>query len=291
MSISTLLTQLLNGLAISMLLFLLAAGLSLIFGMMDVLNLAHGSLYMIGGYLGLALVRGGLLTFWWALLVVPLMVAAMGIIIEAGLLRRLYHRTHLDQVLLTLGLAFVTMDAVRWLWTADVLAFPAPKGLNHSIAFAGQSFPAYRLFVIAMGLTTALLLWLLLNRTRLGAAVRAGVSDKEMVTGLGIDIHTVFTMVFALGAGLAGLAGVVAGPMLGLNPGMDFDTLISTLIVVVTGGMGTISGAFWGSLLVGLTQTMGILFMPKTALFLIYALMAGVLLWRPGGLFGRGVHE
>jgi branched-subunit amino acid ABC-type transport system permease component len=268
-----------------MLLFLLAAGLSLIFGLMDVVNLAHGGFYMLGAYLALSLVRWTG-SFWIALAVVPLLTAAGGFLLEWELLRPLYRRTHLDQILLTFGVAFVLMDLARWLWGADVQSLPAPPGLDRSVLLFGTLFPVYRLFVIALGAALGLALWIVLGRTRLGATVRAGVANKEMTQALGIDIGMVFTCVFAFGTGLAGLAGVVAAPVQGVFPGVDFETLIVTLIVVVVGGLGTLKGSFWGSLLIGEADTFGKILLPQLALVIIYLVMATVLLLRPGGLFG-----
>jgi len=283
--VSYYLLQALNGCAYGMLLFLLAAGLSLIFGLMDVVNLAHGGFYMLGAYLALSLVRWTG-SFWIALAVVPLLTAAGGFLLEWELLRPLYRRTHLDQILLTFGVAFVLMDLARWLWGADVQSLPAPPGLDRSVLLFGTLFPVYRLFVIALGAALGLALWIVLGRTRLGATVRAGVANKEMTQALGIDIGMVFTCVFAFGTGLAGLAGVVAAPVQGVFPGVDFETLIVTLIVVVVGGLGTLKGSFWGSLLIGEADTFGKILLPQLALVIIYLVMATVLLLRPGGLFG-----
>ncbi|MCL5266149.1 MAG: branched-chain amino acid ABC transporter permease [Chloroflexi bacterium] len=278
--------QFLNGMAYSLLLFLLAMGLSLIFGMMDVMNLAHGSLYMIGAYVGLFFL-GWTGQFWIAVVLVPIAVGIIGIIMEASLLRPLYRRGHLDQVLLTFGLSFVFMDMVKWIWGADIRSLPAPPGLAKSAIIFGRSFPEYRLFVIVIGLILALALWAFLERTRLGAVIRAGVADKEMVSGLGINITLVFTLVFGLGAALAGLSGIIAGPVLGLYPGMDFETLIITLIVVVVGGLGTLKGSFWGAILIGQAQTFGKVLVPDFALLIVFVIMAIVLLARPSGLFGK----
>ncbi len=277
--------QALNGLAYSMLLFLLAAGLSLIFGLMDVVNLAHGGFYMLGAYLGLSFVRWTG-SFWIAVMLVPPLVAAGGFLLEWEFLRPLYRRTHLDQILLTFGFAFVISDVVRWLWGAEVQSLAAPPGLDRSIPMLGTLFPAYRLFVIALGGALALGLWLGLSRTRLGAIVRAGVANKEMTQAMGINIAAVFTGVFAFGTGLAGLAGVIAAPIQGVFPGVDFETLIVTLIVVVVGGLGTLTGSFWGSLLIGEAETFGKTLLPEAALVVIYLVMAAVLLVRPRGLFG-----
>ncbi len=279
------LLQALNGLAYSMLLFLLAAGLSLIFGLMDIVNLAHGGFYLLGAYLGLSFVRWTG-SFWIALVLVPLLVGAGGFLMEWEFLRPLYRRTHLDQILLTFGFAFVLTDLARWLWGPAVQSLAPPAGLDQSLPVLGTRFPEYRLFVIALGAALALGLWLCLSRTRLGAIIRAGVSDKEMLQGLGINVGAVFTGVFAFGTALAGLAGVVAAPIQGVFPGVDFETLIVTLIVVVIGGLGTLSGSFWGSLLIGEAETFGKTLVPQLALVAIYLVMAAVLLVRPAGLFG-----
>lgn len=280
--------QILNGLAFSMLLFLLAAGLSVIFGMMDFINLAHGSFYMLGAYLGFtATQRFG--NFWIALIVVPIVVAGLGFVLEATLLRPLYKRGHLDQVLLTFGLAFVVADLIRWFWGADIRSVPQPPELTGAVPLGIAVYPRYRSFVIVAGIVLALVLWLIQTRTRIGAIIRAGVADKEMVGGLGINISLVFGGVFAFGAGLAAFSGVIAAPFLSLVPGMDAEQLILSLIVVVVGGLGTLKGAFWGAIVVGLADTFGKIYVPDFSLFVIFAIMAVVLLLRPNGLFGRAV--
>jgi branched-chain amino acid transport system permease protein len=282
------LIQILNGLAFSMLLFLLAAGLSVIFGMMDFINLAHGSFYMLGAYMGFTAVRQ-LGSFWLALLVVPIVVAALGFLLERAVLRPLHHRPHLDQVLLTFGLAFVVGDVVKWIWGADPRSIPAPPELTGAMSLGIVTYPRYRVFVIVAGLVVAALLWLIHARTKMGAIVRAGVADKEMVGGLGINIQLVFGSVFAFGVGLAALSGVIAGPFLSLGLGMDAEQLILSMIVVVVGGLGTLKGAFWGALVVGMADTFGKIWVPDFALLVIFATMAVVLLIRPNGLFGRAI--
>lgn len=282
--------QLLNGLVFSMLLFVLAAGLSLIFGQMNVINLSHGAFYLLGGYIGLTMVRQ-LNNFWLALLLAPLVVGGLGVFIEYFFLRRLYgaHR-HLDQVLFTFGLALIAADLIRWNWGAYVEAVDPPAILVGQVPILGIQFPVYRLALIGFGLALAGLLWLFIERTRLGAIVRAGVSDAQMVSGLGINITLVFAAVFALGTALAALAGVIGSPVLNLYPGLDFEILILTLVVVVVGGLGTLKGAFFGSLLIGMADTLGKALLPEFALFLIFAVMAAILLIRPSGLFGlKGV--
>jgi len=281
-----LIIQLLNGLVSSMLLFIMAAGLSLIFGQMNVINLTHGAFYLLGGYIGLSAINQ-LNNFWLALLLAPLLVGGIGLVIEYFFLRRLYggHR-HLDQVLFTFGLALIASDLIQWNWGAYVEVVPAPPLLSGQIPVFSLGFPIYRLSLILFGLILAVLLWLFLERTRLGAIVRAGVSDAQMVSGLGINIHLVFAGVFALGTALAALAGVLGAPVLSLYPGLDFEILILTLVVVVVGGLGSLKGAFFGSLLIGMADTFGKALWPEFSLFLIFAVMAVVLLLRPTGLFG-----
>jgi len=282
--------QFLNGLVSGMLLFIMAAGLSLIFGQMNVINLSHGAFYLLGGYIGLNAVRQ-LNNFWLALIIAPLIVGGLGLMIEYFFLRRLYgaHR-HLDQVLFTFGLALIASDLIQWNWGAYVETVPAPALLSGQVPIFRIQFPTYRLSLIFFGLIMALLLWLFLERTRLGAIIRAGVSDAQMVSGLGINIHLVFAAVFALGTALAALAGVLGAPVRTLYPGLDFEILILTLVVVVVGGLGTLKGAFFGSLLIGMADTFGKALWPEFSLFLIFAVMAVVLLIRPSGLFGLRGH-
>ena len=278
--------QVLNGLVFSMLLFVMASGLSLIFGQMNVINLAHGSFYLLGGYIGLT-VADGTGNFWLALLVAPLLVGTLGLLIEYFFLRRLYGpQRQLDQVLLTFGIALIAADLIRWNWGAYVEAVPSPPLLSGQTWVFGIRFPTYRLSLLGFGLTIALLLWIIIERTRLGAIIRAGVSDAQMVSGLGINIHMVFAVVFAMGTALAALAGVIGSPVLNLYPGLDFEILILTLVVIVVGGLGTLKGAFFGSLVIGMADTFGKALMPEFALFLIFAVMSVVLLLKPSGLFG-----
>ncbi len=281
--------QFLNGLVSGMLLFIMAAGLSLIFGQMDVINLAHGGFYLLGGYIGLSMVRQ-FNNFWLALIIAPLIVGGLGLAIEYLFLRRMYgaHR-HLDQVLFTFGLALIASDLIQWTWGAYVESVPPPPLLSGQIPVFTVQFPIYRLSLIGFGLILALLLWLFLERTRIGAIIRAGVSDAQMVSGLGINIYLVFAGIFALGTALAALAGVVGAPVRTLYPGLDFEILILTLVVVVVGGLGTLKGAFLGSLLIGMADTFGKALVPQFSLFFIFAVMAVVLLIRPSGLFGLKV--
>ena len=285
MSLDILIIQLLNGLVFSLLLFLMAAGLSLILGLMDVVNLAHGGFYLFGGYIGLTMIRW-LGNFWLALLIAPLVAGALGLLLQVWFLRRLQAR-HLDQVLFTFGLALIAADIMRWYWGAYVESVPPPPQLAGSVLIMGRQFPVYRISLIFFGAIIAVALMLLLDYTRIGAMVRAGVSDSELVSGLGINVDGVFIGVFVLGTGLAALAGVAAGPITNLYPGLDFEILILALVVVVIGGLGTLRGALLGSILVGMTETLGKAFIPEFSLFVIFALMALVLLVRPRGLLGQ----
>ncbi|MBI2318183.1 MAG: branched-chain amino acid ABC transporter permease [Betaproteobacteria bacterium] len=280
--------QVLNGFVFGMLLFLLSSGLSLIFGLMRVLNLAPGSFYMLGAFLGFALVNATG-NFWLSFFLAPLLVALLGGVFEVVFLRPLYRRElsgHLDQMLLTVGFIFVFVDIVRSLWGGDVLGIPAPESLTGAVSLAGVFLPKYRLFIIVLGVAVAAGLWLLIEHTRLGSELRAGVDDADMAAGMGINVSRMFTCTFALGVGLAALAGVAAGPMLGVNIGMDLEILIVTLIVVVIGGMGSLKGALLASILIGEADTFGKAYFPEGTLFLIYVLMLAVLLVRPAGLFG-----
>jgi branched-subunit amino acid ABC-type transport system permease component len=277
--------QALNGISFGALLFILAAGLSLIFGMMDVVNLAHGAFYMLGAYLTLSIVQGTG-QFWPALVVAPLLVGLLGLVVEPTLLRQLRGR-HLDQVLLTIGVALVISDVIGLVWGREIRSIPPPPGLDRSISVMGGDYPVYRLFVIAFGIALATVLAVVHRRTRIGALIRAGVDDAPMLSALGVDVDRLFAVTFAVGAALAGLAGVVAAPVFGMYPGMDVDQLIYSLIVVVVGGLGTLAGAIAGAALVGPADTFGKVLLPQFALALIFAIMALVLLLRPTGLLGR----
>ena len=277
--------QALNGLSFGALLFILAAGLSLVFGMMDVVNLAHGAFYMLGAYVALSVVqRTG--SFWLAMVVAPLALAALGLVLEPLLLRRLRGR-HLDQVLLTIGVSLVVVDQIGVVWGREVRSLAAPAGLDGSVALYGGDYPLYRLFVIGFGVALAALLSYVYSRTKVGMRIRAGVQDAEMLGALGVDTDRLFALTFAAGAALAGLAGVVAAPVFGLQPGMDLDALLYSLVVVVVGGLGTLGGAVAGSVLVGPADTFGKVVFQEFALAVIFAIVALVLLLKPTGLLGR----
>ncbi len=278
--------QALNGLAYGVLLFLLSVGLTLIFGMLDVVNLAHGSFYMLGAYAGLSVIAASG-SFWLALALAPIAVGLIGAVVERTCLRPLYRRPPLDQVLLTFGLIYLFEDLVKWIWGGRIRSIPSPELFSGSVKIWGATIPSYRLFVIAFGLAVAGALWLAIERTRLGAIVRAGVYDAEMTAGMGIDIDRVFTAVFAGGAALAGLSGVIAGPIQSAYPPMGAGILIPALIVVVVGGLGSLKGSLAGSLIIGQAETFGKAWLPGASMVIIYVAMALVLLFRPQGLFGR----
>ena len=277
--------QLLNGLVYGVLLFLMAAGLSLIFGLMNVVSLAHGSFFMLGAFVGLAIFRASG-SFWLALVLAPIPVIVLGVLMERLFLRPLYKRGHMDQVLLTFGFTFVFLDLVQTVWGRMVLRLPVPQQLEGTLHIGAGVFSAYRLFLIGFGFAIALLLWLLLERSRIGAMVRAGVDNAMMAAGLGANIPALFTGIFGFGVALAALGGIAAAPVLGLYPGMDSEILIPAFIVIVIGGMGSLRGAFVGSLLIGIADTFGKAYFQSVALFLIYLAMTAVLLVRPQGLFG-----
>lgn len=280
-----LLTQLLNSLAFAMLLFLLALGLSLIFGVARVVNLAHGAFYLLGAYLGLVL-GASLGNFWLALLLVPLLVGLLGILVERFLLRGLHGR-ELEQVLLTIGLGFIMADLLRAFFGAAIRSVPPPAELSGPLFLGSFIYPKYPLFVLAMGIAFFFLVRLLLAKTPFGVQVRAVTADPNMASALGIRPAQVTLLTFGIGSALAGLGGVVGAPMIALAPGLDAQMTLFALIVVVIGGLGRIEGAFWGAVLVGIADGFGRLFFPQVAMFLIFALMALVLALKPDGLLGR----
>src|ERR1700757_1174080 len=265
--------QLLSGLVYGVLLFLMAAGLSLIFGLMNVVSLAHGSFFMLGAFVGLAIFKASG-NFWLALIRGPVPIPLLGVLMERLFLRPLYKRGHMDQVLLTFGFTFVFLDLVQTVWGRSVLRLQAPEALQGTLHIGAGVFSAYRLFLIGLGFAIALLLWLFLERSRIGAMVRAGVDDAAMAAGLGGNIPALFSGIFGFGVALAALGGIAAAPVLGVYPGMDSDILIPAFIVIVIGGMGSLRGAFLGSLLIGIADTFGKAYLPNLALFLIYLLMA-----------------
>lgn len=278
---------LINGLANGMAIFLLAAGLSIIFGLMGVLNFAHGAFFMWGAYVG-AWTFGLTGNFLWALNGAVLAGAVIGVILERTTIARVYGN-HVAQMLLTMGLMLVLGELVKVIWGPNILTSPAPQSLGGSWELGGVVIIKYRIFTIIVGAVTALTLYLLLSRTRLGIIVRAGVENPEMVQALGINIKRVFTLVFALGCGLAALGGAIMGPLGGaISPTMGLENQLLAFIVVVIGGLGSYVGSLVGALLVGLMGALVSWFMPEAALAVNVALMAVVLLLKPTGLFGGG---
>ena len=295
--------QALNGLQYGMMLFLMAAGLTLVFGVMGLINLAHGALYMVGAF-ACAAVAAASGSFWLGLGASLAAAAAMGALIEVAIIRRLYARDHLDQVLATFALILVLSETTRWVFGSFPLYLSLPELLSGTLTLpGGVVYPAFRLAIIAIGVAVAIGLFWLIGRTRVGIRIRAGEADREMVAALGVDIARLYTFVFALGAGLAGLAGALVGTIQSVQVGMGEPVLILAFVVIVIGGIGSVRGALVGALLVGMTDTLGKAMLPQAlallldpaaargvgaslASMLIYIVMAGVLVWRPQGLFG-----
>lgn len=305
MSLILLIEQVLNGLQFGVMLFLTAAGLTLVFGVMGLINLAHGSLFMVGAFAAAAaaMATGN---FWLGLAASLAAAAACGALVEMLVIRRLYKRDHLDQVLATFALILIFSEGTRWLFGSAPLFLNVPPELSGPVTLPGGiQYPLYRLFIIAVGLLVAFGLFQLIARTRLGIQIRAGESDREMIAALGIDITRLYTIVFALGAALAGLAGALVGAIQSVQVGMGEPVLILAFVVIVIGGIGSIKGALVGALLVGLTDTLGGVLLPAgfklfmepaaatsigsaLASMLIYVLMAAVLIVKPSGLYGGG---
>ena len=305
MSLILLIEQVLNGLQFGIMLFLMAAGLTLIFGVMGLINLAHGSLYMIGAFAAAA-VAGATGSFVLALAASLAAAAAAGALVEVLVIRRLYARDHLDQVLATFALILIFSEGTRWAFGSFPLYLDIPDALAGPVTLPGGiEYPLYRLVLILAGLAVAAGLFGLIARTRIGVQIRAGEADREMIAALGVDIGRLYTLVFALGAALAGLAGALVGAIQSVQVGMGEPVLILAFVVIVIGGIGSIKGALVGALLVGLTDTLGRFLLPGAlglvmeasaatsvgsalASMSIYILMAGVLIFRPTGLFGQG---
>ncbi|MBX5491327.1 MAG: branched-chain amino acid ABC transporter permease [Chloroflexi bacterium] len=285
MTADTFALHFLNGVTFGALLFLLASGFTLIFGLMRITNLSHGGLYLVGGYIGFSLlvVTGN---FWLALVGAGLAIAALGLVVERLLLRQVRGQTD-PEVLLTLGIAFVLGDLALAIWGGDPLTIRTPGLLRESVSLFGITYPVFRLFVVAVGICIALALWYLMDRTRLGAVIRAGVDDREMVDAMGIDIQVLFNRVFAFGAFLAGLAGLLGGAFLALYPGADWEILLLAIVVVIIGGPGSLTGAVVGSLTVGLIDAFAKALVPDLLYFTLFAPMVLILAWRPYGLLGR----
>ncbi len=290
MSLSLVVVQLLSGLAHAMVLFLIASGLSLIFGVTRIVNFAHGSFYMLGAYLTYSLTERlalGPASFYLACLAAALLVALLGLVVEVGLLRRIYRAPELYQLVLTFALVLVIADVVRMVWGTENLTGPPAPGLGGAVPVAGQLFPTYDLALIALGPLVAVSLWAVLYRTRYGILIRAATLDREMVAVLGIDETRLFTSVFVLGSFLAGLGGALQVPRQAVTNVMDTAVITEAFVVVVVGGMGSVFGAFLSSVLIGVIDAFGVLVLPRASLVLIFVVMAVVLIVRPWGLLGR----
>ena len=304
MSISLFLEQVLNGLQFGVMLFLMSAGLTLVFGVMGLINLAHGSLYMIGAFAAAA-IASWTGSFWLGLVASLMAAAIAGVIVEIVIIRRLYKRDHLDQVLATFALILLFSEAMRWIFGAFPLFLDVPEILSGTLSLPlGIEYSKYRMMIIVVGILIAVGLFSLISKTRLGVRIRAGESDREMIAALGVDISKLYTLVFALGAALAGLAGAMVGAIQSVEVGMGEPVLILAFVVIVIGGIVCIKGALVGAILVGLTDTLGRFLLPSffkiflnpssatdigSALssMMIYILMAAVLIWKPSGLFGN----
>jgi len=281
-----LLIQGLNGLQLGVMLFLMAAGLTLVFGVMNLINLAHGSLYMVGAYLA-AVLQQKTGSFWLAVLLALPLTVLTGMLVEAISLRTLYERDHLDQVLATYGLILFFNELMRMVWGPQAYFMALPQGFSrHVEILPGVPYSLYRLLIIGIGLATAVFLYWLVHGTRLGMLIRAGADNRRMVGALGVNVKLLYTAVFGLGAALAGLAGMMAGPLVSVETGMGEPVLILAFVVIVIGGIGSVKGALCGSVLVGLADTFGRVLLPASlASMVIYVVMAGVLYWKPRGLF------
>ena len=306
MSTSLIVAQILNGIQLGLMLFLLASGLTLIFGIMDMINLAHGSLYMFGAYFTASATQASG-SFWVGLAAGAIGVAILGAIVETGIMRQLYQRDHLAQVLATFALILMSNEVVRFIWGPQPVLLNSPAAFKGPITLPllGSSYPSYRLLLIGIGILVALLLFFIINRTRVGMWVRAGASNREMAMAMGVPIDGLFTLIFALGAALSALAGGLTGPLLSVQIGMGENILILTFLVIVIGGIGSIKGALIASLLVGIVDTAGRILIPllvrqidlgavgtsvggALAAMLIYLVMAAILFWKPQGLFPTG---
>ena len=278
--------QLLNALALAGLLFLVSAGLSLVFGILRVVNFAHGVFYMLGAYLGFTAVTvfG---QFWLSLLLVPPVVGVVGGLLESLTLRFIYRRPPIYQLLLTFGLALILEESVHVLYGPTAKGLDPPAFLQGSVQVLGAAYPRYRLFLVVLGVAVGVAVWLFLKRTRAGLVVRAVAQNSEMADCLGADVPRVRTLVFGAACALAGLGGAAAAPMTTAYLGMGIGVIVDAFVVVVIGGLGSIGGSMAGSLIVGAAQTWGAFYLPETAMVIMYAVMGGILIFRPRGLFGE----
>jgi branched-chain amino acid transport system permease protein len=278
--------QTLNSLALGGLLFLLSSGFSLIFGLMRIANLTHGAFFMLGAYIGITIMKHGVPDLWLAAILGGAAIALIGGLFERFVLRALAGNSQ-GQVLVTLGVALIVSDLCLIIWGGDPIPIPTPEYLRMPLRVMGFAFPAYRLAVVGIAIGAAIGLYLLIERTRLGAMIRAGVDDMQMARAVGIPVSRLFTTVFCLGAALAGMGGIIGGPILSAYPGLDADMLPLALIVVILGGVGSLVGAFVGSFIIGFVYTFGIALLPDLAYVILFLPMIVVIAFRPRGLFGK----
>ncbi len=285
-SLAFLVTESLNALSQGALLFFLGVGLTLIFGIMRIVNFAHGTFYMLGAFVGYSAARlGG--SFWLALAAAPIAVGVLGTLFELGILRRLYRREESAFLMVTFGLALVLTDLIRLAWGPEALQLAPPAGLSGIVMVMDEPFPTYRLFLVGAGIVVAVAIWQFLDRTRLGLLIRATSQNAEMVHALGIDVNLVRSAVFGIGCGLAGIGGVLAAPLLTASIGMAATMIIDAFVIVIIGGMGSFPGSLLGAVLVAFVQVFGEYYLPDLALAFMYVLMLVVLVVRPGGLLGK----
>lgn len=289
-SLSLLFVQFLNGLSLGMTLFIIAAGLTLIFGVLRVLNFAHGAFFMVGGYVSYSIVttlKGTPGNFWLGVLGATVSLALIAFVIERLMLRWLYNRDHAYQLLFTFALVLLLGDFVKVTWGTSVLSVSFPKGLDGATNLGISYYPSYRLFLCAFGAAIALVLWYVIERTRWGRIIRAATQDREMLSALGLNVPAIYTGVFMVGAALAGLGGALAAPALSIHPAMDAEIIVECFIIVIIGGLGSLWGALLGALILGQLNAFGIMLVQDLELVLVYLLMVAVLMLRPWGLLGR----
>ena len=286
-SLSAIGAQAVSGLTTAMLLFLVASGLSLIFGVLRLLNFAHGSFYMLGAYFAWQFNTWLQGSFWLSVLLAAIATGALGALLERVLFRKFYDRPELMQLLFTYSIVLIVSDVVKYIWGTQQLGVRRPEILSHTFQFGELSLPSYNLMIIVISLVIAVGIWLLLQGTRLGKTVRAAAFDREMLSMLGVDVRMLYLLVFSAGCFLAGLAGALVAPMSAIVPGMDADIIISLFIIVVIGGLGSFWGTFLGSIIYGMVFSFGILFIPQFSLFAVALIMAVILIVKPEGLLGR----
>lgn len=295
--LSGIIIQVLNGITFAMFLYLIAAGLSVVFGVIDIVNFAHGSFYMLGAYFAYSMTHKLNFTgnFMVTLMVAPVLVGLLGVLMERFLLRPIYDAPHFLQLLLTYGVILISQDAVKYFWSGKgqefVKSVPPPDVLSGSVDILGRPFPSYYLFAIVSGLLVAVFLWWFLERSRWGSLIRAAASQKEMLAALGVNVKLLYTLVFALGALLGGLGGALAAPVRAAHPGMGMEVIVECFVVVVLGGLGSVKGALVAALIIGELEVFGIRYFEELSMAFMYVLMIAVLLYKPAGLFGKKVGE